>query len=149
VPTQPLELLATSPGGGELISEETIFAANFALWRVGVFNHLVEKQTRFNERHAAEIADVALTQGRREAIARAAEETNIGLHRDGIGEAASENGWWNRLTSAVALNIETLAQMEHERWWRHRGEGHLLLGDVLAGLFLLSAFAVTSVSLLR
>lgn len=148
VPSEPLELLSTSPSGGELISEETVFAANFALWRVAVFNHLVDKQTRFNERHAAEIADPSISAARRSVIARAAEELNIGLHLDGIGEAAKEDGWWTRLTRAVEENIAALEQANRERWWQRADERHLLIGDGLAAILLCFALGLAAGSII-
>ncbi len=72
--------------------------------------------------------------------ARAAEEMNIGLHLDGIGEAALEDGWWGRLTSAVDSNIAMLDELEARRWWQRPGDRHLLIGDGLAAV--LVCFAV-------
>ena len=94
VPVAPLERLAAAHGAGTLVSEETVLAANLALWRVGVFNHLVEKQTSFNVAHAAEIADGRTPSERRRAISLAAGGITTALHLDGIGRAADEGGWY-------------------------------------------------------
>lgn len=141
VPTQPFAFLATSVGAAPLISEETVSAANTALWRLAVFNHFVERQTRFNERHAAEVVDLEHTPAERRAVlARAAEEMNIGLHLEGIGAAADEGGWWRRLTAAVASDVGRLEELERQSWWT--GERRLLLFDVLAILLILSSLGL-------
>jgi hypothetical protein len=131
-----------------LISEATVSAANVALWRLAVFNHFVERQTRFNERHAAEIVDLdRLSPERRAVLARAGEEVNIGLHLEGIGAAAEEGGWWNRLTSAVASDVGTLEQLERQPWWS--GERRFLVFDTLAIALFVSSLAVFVHELLR
>ena len=133
VPVAPLERLAAAHGAGTLVSEETVLAANLALWRVGVFNHLVEKQTSFNVAHAAEIADGRTPSERRRAISLAAGGITTALHLDGIGRAADEGGWYRRLTDAVAADIRRLGQMRSAPWWRaYRGAWHLLAGDLVA-----------------
>lgn len=145
VPVAPLERLATSRAAGTLVSEETVVAANLALWRLGVFNHIVDKQTSFNVAHAAEIADGTTPTDRRHAISIAAGGITTALHLDGIGRAADEGGWYRRLTDAVAADIRRLGQMRTAPWWRgYRGAWHLLAGDLLAvaavaGLLVLGA----------
>lgn len=129
VPTAPLELLATTSGGG-LISEETVFAANFALWRVMVFNQFVEQQAFFNALHAAEILDPGTSAERLITLGVAAGNLSEGLHLDGIGRANADGGWYDRLKKAVANDIERLGELAHESWWHHGGERHLLVGDV-------------------
>jgi hypothetical protein len=146
VPTEPLELLATPSIGLDLISAETVFAANFALWRTRVFNQFVEKQTAFNAFHAAEIADDTTSPARRLAIALAAEEINIGLHLDGIGEAGKEGGWYHRLTQAVAANVERLDRLRDEPWWRYPDERHLLVGDVLVAALAIATVVGTTLA---
>ena len=130
VPSAPLERLATAGGVGDLISEETIFAANFALWRVGVFNQLVEKQTAFNVQHAAEISDDSLPAGTRKAISLAAQELNIALHLDGIGLAARPDGWFGGLTAAVNDDVARLDSMAATPWWHYSHDRHLMVVDV-------------------
>jgi hypothetical protein len=139
VPTEPLELLATS-AAADLISEETVFAANFALWRVGVFNQLVQKQTQFNARHAAEMVDPATTEGRLRALGVAASNITESIHFDGIGTASAEGGWYARLTAAVTRDVDRLTQLlEGRSRWGYRGERHLAIGDVVALLLSIGA----------
>lgn len=130
VPTEPIAQLATAASHGGLISERTIFAANFALWRVRVFNQLVDRQSAFNIQHATEIQDDALPDERRKAIALAAQELNVALHLDGIGLAAREGGWYYELTTAVADNLDVL---DEQSWSlrRYLTEWHLVVGDLL------------------
>lgn len=142
VPTAPLELLATTSGGG-LISEETVFAANFALWRVMVFNQYVQQQGLFNALHAAEILDPATTEERLRTLGIAAGNLSEGLHLDGIGHANAEGGWYDRLKKAVASDIDRLGELSAERWWRYGGERHLLFGDVgVAAVFIVALLFV-------
>lgn len=131
VPTEPLALLATT--ASDLISQETIFAANFALWRVKVFNQFVDAQSAFNARHAAEIMDQSTSQKRLLALAVAARGISEGMHFDGIGSAGSAEGWYTRLKDAVESDIKRLREMEEEGFWTwRRGSRHLVVGDVLA-----------------
>ena len=109
-------MLATRDLVGDLISEETVFAANFALWRVEVFNQLVRAQTDFNMRHAVEIFDDKLDTDRRTVIAEAAQEISVGLHIGGIGRAGEAGGWYQRLTESVHADTERLRRMRHWRW---------------------------------
>lgn len=133
VPVAPLERLATARGAGTLVSEETVLAANLALWRLGIFNHLVEKQTAFNVAHAVEIANDATASDRRRAISVAAAGIATALHLDGIGRAADDGGWYRRLTEAMAADIRRLGRLRASPWWRaYRGAWHLLVGDLLA-----------------
>jgi hypothetical protein len=69
VPLAPLQLLVSSP---DLVSDETVFIANVALWRIGVFNQYVRIQEDFNARLAPEIHDPHLDEDRRKAIGHAA-----------------------------------------------------------------------------
>ena len=104
VPVEPLTALIEHQGNGGLVRQETIEAANEALWYIGAFNQLVQQQTDFNTHHAAEIADRGLSMGRRLAIAHAAEAISVMLHRDGIGDA----GWYKKLKAALETNIKEL-----------------------------------------
>jgi hypothetical protein len=144
VPTEPLELLATATGGGELISEETIFAANFALWRVKVFNQFVWAQTRFNVEHGAEIIDPATSRDRLTTLGIVASTISEGIHIDGIGKAAEPSGWYGRLKTAVAADIARLDYLLDAPWWRYRGERRFLIADaaVFVLCMMLAALAV-------
>jgi hypothetical protein len=131
VPTEPLAVLATS--STDLISSETIFAANVALWRVRVFNQLVRVQDDFNARHASEF--VQGDPPRLAALADATRELSFGLHFHGIGQAGTDEGWYGRLKRAVAADVERLGALGREGLWTpRRGERHLIAGDVLAAL---------------
>lgn len=141
VPTAPLELLATTSGGG-LMSEETVFAANFALWRVMVFNQFVEQQAFFNALHAAEILDPGTSAERLTTLGVAAGNLSEGLHLDGIGSANAQGGWYDRLKKAVASDIEKLGDPSAERWRDYRDQRHLLFGDVGVALVFVAAIAV-------
>jgi hypothetical protein len=145
VPTAPLELLATTSGGG-LISEETVFAANFALWRVMVFNQHVQQQGLFNALHAAEILDPVTTAERLTTLGVAAGDLSEGLHLDGIGHANADGGWYDRLKKAVASDIERLGELAAEPWWHHGGERHLLVGDIGVAVVWLAALVLVAVS---
>jgi hypothetical protein len=59
VPTEPLARLATTPPSPGLISQDTVAAANTALWRLHVFNQLVGLQTAFNAGCVGEVGDPA------------------------------------------------------------------------------------------
>jgi hypothetical protein len=84
---------------------------------------------------------------RRAILARAAAETNIGLHLEGIGAAADERGWWTRLTAAVASDVRRLEGLERQPWWV--SERRLLMFDVLAILLIVSSLGVAVGALLR
>jgi hypothetical protein len=140
VPTAPLELLATSNHGG-LISEETVFAANLALWRVEIFNQLVQQQAMFNAVHAPEILDRNTTGDRLTILGIVAGNLSQGIHADGIGRANAEGGWYDRLKKAVAADVERLGEAAQEPWWR--SEPRLLVGDLV--VLLLVAIAAAAV----
>jgi hypothetical protein len=72
VPTEPLAKLATATPHEGLITPTTIGIANFALWRLRVFNQLVVQLTDFNTKHAVEITSSGTDASRREDIAAAA-----------------------------------------------------------------------------
>jgi hypothetical protein len=146
IPVASLERLATPAWAEGLLSEETVFAANFALWRVNVFNQMVEKQTSFNVAHAVEIADGKTSAGRRQAISLAAREINIALHLDGIGLASGDGGWYRRLMEAVAADVRRLDRMRESAWWRnYSGAWHLLIGDLAAVLACVALLALGGV----
>jgi hypothetical protein len=72
VPTEPLAMLATVAPHPGLIEPTTVAVANTALWRVGVFNQLVQQMADFSAAHAVEITSNATEWERREDIAAAA-----------------------------------------------------------------------------
>jgi hypothetical protein len=90
VPLAPLELLVSSPATAGLISDETVFIGNFALWRMRIFNEYVRMQTDFNARFIPELHDSDLPSRRREAIAEGAAWISRQLHVYGIGQANAE-----------------------------------------------------------
>jgi hypothetical protein len=118
VPTEPLATLLGSAAAGRWISEQTVEAANVALWRIGVFNQLVDQQTDFNSRHLAEFRDDKLSPPRREVLAKSAEALSRMLHGEGIGDAE----WYQELKRQLAANIKSLDALgTRSRWKRlHR-----------------------------
>jgi hypothetical protein len=143
VPTEPLEHLASASSAGPgLISEETIFAANFALWRVHVFNQFVQEQTSFNVQHATEILDTNTTKERRLTLAVTADSISQYLHLDGVGAASAPGGWYDRLKKGLAADIERLDELAALRWWRQ--ERRLRVADT-AALLLFAGFLAISI----
>jgi hypothetical protein len=145
VPPEPLQSLAATVGSERgLISERTLVAANFALWRVHVFNQLVDQLSRFNARHVAEIKDKATTPTRRRVLARASVALSKMLHGEGIGRANAEGGWYRELKSAVSENVDTLHDQQRFSW----PDGRLVLGDVAVTAILIVAIVAASSSAL-
>jgi hypothetical protein len=139
VPTEPLELLIASPATGELVSDETVFAANVGLWRIGVFNQFVDMQTLFYARFFPDVVSPSTEQDRRAALAMSAEAISTLLHGQGIGEANVTGGWYQRLKAAIDADI---ARLDHERsvpLLSYRRDRWLALGD-LAAIGLVGAF---------
>ena len=66
VPVEPLARLATSAPQEGFIENATVATANFALWRIQIFNQLVNQLTDFNAMHADEIMSANTEQARRE-----------------------------------------------------------------------------------
>jgi hypothetical protein len=120
VPTEPLAALIQRPDA--LITSGTVEAVNIALWRIGVFNQLVQQQTDFNARHLAEIIHSNLPDERRRDLAEAARRISVMLHRDAIGDAS----WYQDLKAALTANIETL----ESRWWTKPGLCCLVIGGI-------------------
>jgi hypothetical protein len=144
VPTEPLQRLATTPAGGDLISPETVFAANWGLWRLRVFNQLVTQQGIFNMNHAVEIFDEATSPSRRADIAQAAQEISEGIHLSGIGEANAAGNWYRRLTDSVAADLSKLDDIGKTPWWRYPDGRRLAFGDA-AAVVLCTAFIVLAI----
>ena len=122
VPTEPLARLATQSPRQGLITHETVSAANFALWRVHVFNQLVGQLTDFNTRHVAELANA--DDDRLEAIGNAACSLSTMLHRNGVGQSWTRDfdggaGWYRQLVDALDANISALAieRRDHRFHW--------------------------------
>jgi hypothetical protein len=111
VPTAPLVALLEQPSAGDLISKETIEAANVALWQLGIFNQLAQQQTDFNTSHAAAIASG--TPAEREPLAAASFRISYALHEKGIGAAL----WYRDLLGALGANIEALQARRREVHW--------------------------------
>ena len=130
VPAEPLLVIAASPSAGDLISDETIRCANFGLWKIGVFNQLVQAQTEWNVRHLVEINDRETPALRRNALAQAAVSLSHLLHLQGIGQPNIEGGWYYRLKSAVQRDLDRLTR-ERSQVWTRREWWHVL-GDALA-----------------
>jgi hypothetical protein len=122
IPTEPLAALILSPEKSH-VTRQTVKAANFALWRFGVFNQLVQQHTDFNARHAAEIVDTSLTENRRRTLADAAFTSATMIHLDGVGNT----DFYRELESALEENIEAL---KPRKWWASAAV------DVAALLFL-------------
>jgi hypothetical protein len=120
VPTEPLEKLATTDTGGDLISAETVAAANHGLWRVHIFNQLVYQQTVFNAVTHSELRDADTTEARKEAIAQSAKIISQMLHQYGIGDADAPGGWYDRLKTGLRDDVSRLEEMREKtvRRWR-------------------------------
>jgi hypothetical protein len=112
VPTEPLTTLVANPAAGDLIPRETMEAVNVALWQIGVFNQLVDKQTDFNARHLAEIRDDSLPPERREALANAAYSLSHMLHGSGIGDGE----WYATLKRELDANVAQLESRRVRSW---------------------------------
>lgn len=131
VPTEPIELLATSPAGEDLISAETIYAANLALWRLHVFNQLVMQQTVFNAVTYTDRLDASVSRKRHDAIAEAAAYFSLVLHKYGVDGVAAEGGWYQRLTAALEKDIDRLTRLRGFSLDRFREQPFLVFADVL------------------
>jgi hypothetical protein len=109
VPTEPLARLATTSPRHGLIDTSTVAIANFALWRVHVFNQFVRQLTDFNTQHIAEITSDTTDQERRAELAEAARRLSVLLHGQGIGLSWSRGeGWYGALVQALDRNMSTL-----------------------------------------
>jgi hypothetical protein len=147
VPTTPLEeILAAAAQGDGLISEETLFATNVGLWRIGVFNHLVRLQSDFNIRHLGEFYDPHLPAARRVVLANVAGSVSKMLHQQGIGEANVVGGWYQRFCDALEADIDRLATLRREGLFDYDNLGRgLLIGDI-AFTLLLGAFSTLAIA---
>jgi hypothetical protein len=131
VPTAPLEALIGSGYAGDLVTEPTVYYANLGLWHLAVFNQLVEQQTALVAQHLVEITDPDLDTKRRERIAEAITAQARMLHRRGVGEPFTDEGWYRRLKDSVASDIARLDE-ELKKALYPAGEARLAVGDAAA-----------------
>lgn len=145
VPIEPLARLATSPPQEGLIEAKTVATANFALWRIHVFNQLVNQLTEFYSTHGDEIGSEATGQARREELAAAARQLSYVIHHYAIGWSWSARegqgeGWYGVFVRALGANMRDLyfARREH-RWqwlrlreWPYSGIDLLVIGSFVA-----------------
>ena len=115
VPTEPLTSLVQYPKGGSCISRETMIATHIALWKLGIFNQLVQQQTQFNALYLSQAQ--SFSQPEREAMAKAARGISVMIHRDAIGDA----GWYRNLMNSIDTDIAALEARRGQRWWERRG----------------------------
>jgi hypothetical protein len=121
VPTEPVVSVIEQADKG-WIHRKTIEAANLALWRLGIFNQLVQQQTDFNAAHLSEFGDPSTTSAHRNTLANAAKKVSNMIHGDAIGDTR----WYPNLITEIDRNIQALEQRK-KRWWSRRGfptEGH-------------------------
>lgn len=151
VRTEPLERLASTRPSPGLISEATVSAANFALWRVRVFNQLVAKQTAWNVQHSAEVVDRRTDRQRRRALADAAARISLEIHRFGVGVAWARlpdgtRGWYGAFVETLSENIDNL-ERPRVSWWRsYIGDGlYPLLDLALLGLAVIAVAVAVAV----
>lgn len=147
VPTEPLERLASTRPSPGLISEATVSAANFALWRARVFNQLVQKQTAWNVQHSAEVVDPETDPQRRRALADAAARISLEIHRFGVGVAWAQQpdgtrGWYGAFVETLSRNIDALERPQVSRWRAYVGDGLYALLDVALALAVIVSFVV-------
>ena len=150
LPTEPLAMLATAAPHPGLIEAPTVAVANTALWRVGVFNQLVQQLTDFNAAHAVEITSKATERERREDIAAAAMSLSYFVHFDGIGEAGAAHpdgtvGWYRALVAGLIVNMKALEDLQKRARWRWLREWPYPLLDLFAlvGLVVVTATVIT------
>lgn len=103
VSTEPVASLIRPLGDAWPLEHETLVAASVALQRMGVFNQLVQQQTDFNLRHAAELqGDV--DEERKKAIGLAGRRISEHIHGAAIGDAS----WYEEFIAAIDKNIDAL-----------------------------------------
>jgi hypothetical protein len=141
VPTEPLAKLATTTPQEGLIETRTVAIANFALWRVRVFNQLVRQLTDFNTQHAVEIMSDETDPTRRAELAEAGRRLSMMIHLQGIGQSWSMlpgggRGWYGELVARIGANMTDLTvQRNVPRWRRHLDVPYVLVdGAVLVGV---------------
>jgi hypothetical protein len=129
VPSEPLRVIASTTHGGDLISDETIRAANNGLWHVGIFNQLVESQTNWLTQHAVEIGSEETTEDRRKWLAGTGGSIAHFLHWHGVGGANLPGGWYHDLKRAVDQDVTRLSKVRSRIW--NLGEWWIAAGDAL------------------
>jgi hypothetical protein len=134
VPSEPLTALVASPLAGDLVSEETIYAANLALWHIAGFNQLVLQHTWMLASALFEINRPNTAEEDLIGIATAIGAQTTLLHRRGVGEPDEPGGWYRRLRTAVNADIGRLAT--DRQWKRLYG-----MADAAALLLLMGAVA--------
>jgi len=141
VPREPIELLLMDAGRGGSLSGATLKAANYALWRIDVFNQLVIQQTELTTKYLLEIKKPFWVRPvHRLAIRRAIVDQARMLHRFGIGMANTAGGWYYELERAITDDIAAISAQLNER---AMFSGRKSVVDVLA-----VGLAVGSVALL-
>lgn len=115
VPIEPLVSLIRQPGEGRLVSGATIEAANVALWKIGVFNQLVQQQADFNALHLACVPTEGLKDEGRQQLAQAALKISFMIHASGIGDSR----WYRQLIDALDGNVRELEERKKRKshWW--------------------------------
>lgn len=143
VPTAPLVTLIGSPHAGDLIDEQTLYAASIALWHIENFNQLVQQQSQLVAAHLPDIADKRTRTRRRDAIARAFFAQSEMLHSRGVGNAGADEGWYTELCRSVEANIAALGRLQPpSRWHRYRQSGWLVLADITFTALLVALVAL-------
>jgi hypothetical protein len=100
------------------------------------FNQLVTKQTDWNVRYGAEVADPKTTPERRRVLANAAARISLELHVYGVGEAwrrfpGGRRGWYGAFVEKVSRNMTELEAPDRRPWWRrYAGGGWFVAIDV-------------------
>jgi hypothetical protein len=145
-PTEPLALLATTAPRPGLIDSTTVAIANFALWRVNVFNQLVRSLGDFLTAHAAEITSEDTGADRRRELALGAMSLSLFVHLDGVGQAWAVGGWYRALVTAATANINRLEELQRTSRWRWLREWPYVLIDLfaLAGVIVVIASVAAS-----
>jgi hypothetical protein len=144
VPTTPLHALIGSSFAGDLISEETVYLANIGLWHLDVFNQLVSQQTTMLAQHLPDVFDEETSAARRYALAEAIGSQARLLHRRGVGEPWSEEGWYRRLRASVDADLERLDRLRRRKLYPS-GERRLMVGDIAACAALLTTVIVLTI----
>jgi hypothetical protein len=104
VPTEPVASLIQPPEDAWPLQSATVQAASIALLKMTHFNQLVQQQTDFNLRHAAEIAQWDLPESTRRWIALGARKISENIH----GGVIDDGTWYKDLMKAINANIQTL-----------------------------------------
>jgi hypothetical protein len=116
VPTEPVISVIQQAEQGWL-TRMTIEADNVALWRMEVFNQLVQQQTDFNAAHLYQILNGGgMSPNDRAALANGAQRISETIYV-GIGNTR----WYPRLIDQIEQNIDILQHENDKGWWTRRG----------------------------